>query len=160
MRKQCQDPRVWRLVTIERSGLLLGRSPLPVTVVAASGPEDPAIVPQTLRTGALVALGYCVPSALHADVAAAEQLVAIWAPAGTRGLVPLTDARVMDAPLASVGEVYLAPPGSAAFAESDASAPSWPEGRYVFEIPADSPSGSAGWFAFTFTSTAVAAAAP
>ena len=160
MRKQCQDPDVWRLVTIERSGPLLGRSLLPVTLVAASGPEDPAIVPQIVRTGALVALGYCVPSAIHQDVTAAEESVHIWDAVGGRGPARLGGARIMDAALASVGEVYLAPPGSVPAPTTDRSAPTWPEGRYVFEIPADSPSGSPGWFAFSFASTAIAVGAP
>lgn len=160
MRKQCQNPDLWRLITIERSGPLQGRSLLPITLVAASGPTDPAIVPQGLHTGALVALGYCVPSALQADVAAAEQAVVIWQAVAGSGLVRLSGARVMDAALASVGEVYLAPPGSTPAPATGTASPTWPEGRYVFQIPSDSPTGSPGWFAFAFASTAVAVAAP
>lgn len=82
--------------------------------------------------------------------------MAIWDAVGGRSLVRLTGARVMDAALASVGEVYLAPPGSPPTAASDASGQTWPQGRYVFELPADSPAGSPDWFAFTFASTAAA----
>jgi hypothetical protein len=160
LRKQCRDPDVWRLVTIEQSRPLVGRSLLPITLVAATGPDDPNIVPQLVRTGELVAFGYCVPAAIHPDAAAAEAAVAIWAQVDGRVTVPLSDARVMDDALASVGEVYLAPPGGAPVPGSGAPQPTWPQGRYIFRIPGDSPASDPGWFAFSFTSTAVAAAVP
>jgi hypothetical protein len=65
---------------------------------------------------------------------------------------------VADTGLASVGEVYLTPGGDESSDGSGAARPppSWPEGRYVFETPADRSLGAPGWFAFTFLSTAIA----
>lgn len=159
-RKECQDPDVWRLVTMERSGPLVGRSLLPVTLVAATGPADPAIVPQSVHTGSLLAFGYCMPTVVHADIAAAEEAVAIWRSAAGGRLVRLANERVLDASLASVGEVYLGPPLAGPAPASGQPDTSWPEGRYVFETPPDVPGGEPGWFAFVFASTAAPSAAP
>lgn len=157
-RKQCQDPNLWRLVTVERSGPLEGRSLLPVTLVAAAGPADPRIVPQIVRAGALLALGYCLPTEIHADVTSTERDVQIWQAVVDGGPIPLADAEVADLALAAVGEVYLTPGTSSSRGENAAvrAPPTWPEGRYVFEMPADQPGGVPGWFAFEFSATAVA----
>lgn len=143
-RRQCLSTAAWRLLTMEQSGPLQSRSLIPVTPVAASGPADPSIVAYQYQVGSLRAIGYCVPTAVDPDIGATESSVVIWQtlPGATPTIVE--GATVVDPGLAEVGEVYLAPGGAG----------SWPDARYVFQVPGAGRGTPPGWFALDFTARA------
>ena len=151
-RRQCQNPDAWRIVTTELSGPLWSHSLLPVTPVAASGPGDATIVAQPFHAGQLYAIGYCVPLAAVADVAAQDRIT-VWEQLPGGRPKALHDLRVLDPGLASIGEVYLG-------AGSASQPVSWPDGRYVFEAQGAGPGGIEGWFALAFSSSSVALSVP
>lgn len=125
-----------------RSGPVGGVVLYPVVAVPADGPDDTAIQPVPVSAQRLLAIGYCAPSAHLVDVADAEAGVRVWQRHAPRPAQPLQGMRVANAKLASVGEVYLVPTGTAT---------TLPSGEYIFELPDAMPDGSTGWFALLYS---------
>jgi hypothetical protein len=107
-----------------------------------------ASVEQALRAesrlwaGRVNGIGFCTPGGTVAERVGRVPEVSIWTPA-PGGLRPITGSSVLDAPLAAIGEVYLAP--SPAFAPDG----SWPAGEYLFRVSAqtDRATQAQSWFA-------------
>jgi hypothetical protein len=142
-RRQCYNPRVWRIVTNERTGSIESRSLFPINPVRARGPDDPAIAAASIHASQLLGLGYCVPVGIDRDVSTIERLILIWRKSASGAYAPVRGTRVLDQALFSLGEAYLAPPIGAPGA-------TWPGGRYVFEVRNSPTDGAARWFALDF----------
>ncbi len=143
-RDECHTLTEWQLLTFERNAQLETRTLLPVTPVEAGGPRDKAIVPRDYQAAALLAIGYCVPIVIHPDFAATEATVVLWQQLPGGRFTALRDVAVLAPVLASVGEVYLAPPSGIRGA-------SWPAGLYEFEVPGAVPGAAHEWFSLAFS---------
>lgn len=126
LRRQCQSPTDWRMVTAETSAARQTRTMYAAYPAFSNGPSDRSLALSHLYAGALRAVGVCVPRAEDNAVAAELSRVVLWQISDDGAVRQIRNPLVIDRPLYLAGEAYWAPPSG----EGN----TWPEGRYVFEI--------------------------
>jgi hypothetical protein len=126
LRRQCQSPTDWRMVTAETTATRQTRTMYAANPDFSNGPTDASLPLSHLYAGALRAVGVCVPRDDDSVVAAELSRVVLWQVSPDGSVREVRNAQVIDRPLFLAGEAYWAPP-------ADESA-SWPVGRYIFEI--------------------------
>ena len=126
LRRQCQSPTDWRLVTAESSATRQTRTMYAAYPDFSRGPTDAGLALSHLYASSLRAVGVCVPRADGNAVAAELARVVLWQVSDDGAVREIRNPLVVDRPLYLAGEAYWAPPpGEGA---------TWPQGRYVFEI--------------------------
>jgi hypothetical protein len=129
---QCFPSTTWRVASLQQTPSLKVRTAWPVTTEPLPTPSD-AQTPTVFGSG-VEAIGFCTPGF---DPLTRSQYVAdvsLWRRTSTGTVVLVSGTKVLDAELASQGEVYLTPPASIG---ADGT---WPPGDYYFEV---SPRGEA-----------------
>jgi hypothetical protein len=152
MRKLCDAPPQWRLVTMEVTALGDSRTMYGATAAEASGPADRSIPTAHLSAIHLYGIGLCQPNA--SGLRSADRPlegITLWRIQPGAEPQRIVGFSTLDQELFSLGEGYFGPPptepGSAQPTESP---PFWQPGRYVFEIDRGGDAGQALWLALDF----------
>lgn len=137
----CLAPAGWRLTTLEVGPLGRSRSWIVVTPADVAGPLDP-IASLDLRSGGVLALGFCGPDASAAP--SSSEIIGAWrvtsvGPGTQAAAAPL---RLTAVPRVGSGQdavwatLYLPPKAGAAplGAAANPEVAGWPSGHYVFEV--------------------------
>ena len=148
LRAQCNQPPVWRLITMETSMLGDTRTMYGILPATASGPTDASIPAVDLHADRLFGIGICSPFAGANPTLPGPVIgVTIW------GLSPTGEPSRFDQTpaLDELGEAYFGPPRT----ETDPLVagnhnPTWPPGRYVIQIDRGDAQGATLWFALEF----------
>jgi hypothetical protein len=152
MRKLCDAPPQWRLVTMEATALGNSRTMYGATAAEASGPADRSIPTAHLSAIHLYAIGLCQPNAagLRSAVRPLEGIT-LWKVPPRGAPARVVGFSTLDQELFSLGEGYFGPPpAEPGSAQPTASPPVWQPGRYVFEIDRGGDNGQALWLALDF----------
>jgi hypothetical protein len=130
----CIAPPTWRLITIEKNELGASRTLYSTQPTAASGPADATIPTTRVHARNLLGIGVCRPNPQGRPLAdLPSDRVAIWEiPSGGQPVM-ISDPRIVDDALFSLGEAYYGPPPTAAAGAAVESRP-WDPGRYVLEV--------------------------
>jgi hypothetical protein len=124
-------PAGWRLVSLDHLGPWTVRSWTPATAVLAAGPLDPAILPITLASPGVLAIGACSPAVFDAVgrlvSGGPARIVRAWRIERGRATVVVLDTRRDEA---SPGIATLYRPGGTAATDP------WPMGEFVIEVAA------------------------
>jgi len=150
LRRQCQSPADWRIVTAETTATRQTRTMYAAYPGLSNGPTDATLPLSHLYAGGLRAVGVCVPRSADSVVAAELARVVLWQVLDDGTVREIRDALVIDRPLFLAGEAYWAPP--------DGQGATWPVGRYVFEIRPDD-GGQSRWMGVEYIHVAASGAA-
>jgi hypothetical protein len=144
LRRQCQSPTSWRMVTAETTATRKTRTMYAANPAAASGASDPTLVASRLYALQLRGIGVCVPRTPVMSPVDELMQVVMWRVDGDGTAHEVARPVILDEPLFEIGEAYYAPP----LDEGEL----WPAGRYAFEIRRIA-GGNSRWMALDFIPT-------